>query len=197
MGETLLHMLLQLLNTITVILEKFSSNPLWIHLNSMFTLLTTLAQLEQFLCNTTLSCFNYGELIILKCGRISWIFHFIVNRKAFSICRVLIFWQLIAELTRCSEKILLFALKQVNPFIYVWIRTFWKLPLVHLCLRALNSYLPVADHIPSNTSSWWFSLIIMTNHIFFLYLFHQEYNWSWINWVLIFDNDGYSSPTCI
>lgn len=126
MRGTLLHGLSQLLNTITVILEKsmFSSNPLCIHPNSVFTLLTTLAQLEQFLCNTILSCFSYGELKILKSGRISWIFHFIVNRKVFLMCCVLIFWQLIAELNRCSKKILLFAFKQVNPFIYVWIWTF-------------------------------------------------------------------------
>lgn len=128
--------------------------------SSVFTFLTTLAQLEQFLCNTILSYYNHDELIILKSRKISWIFHFIVNRKVFPMCHVLIFWQLIAELTRCSEKILLLAFKQINPYVHVWIGTFWKLSFVNLCLRALNSYLPVAGHIPSNTSSWWFFLIV-------------------------------------
>ena len=119
MRGILLYRLLQLLNTITTTLEKFmfSSNPLCLHPNSEFTLPDALAQLKKILCNTILSCFNYGELIIWKSGKISWILHFAVNGKVFPMCCALIFRQLIAELTRCSDKILFIALKPV--FIYL------------------------------------------------------------------------------
>lgn len=48
------------------------------------------------------SSFNYDELIVLKSGRISWIFHFRINGKVSPVFFVLNILQLIAESTRWS-----------------------------------------------------------------------------------------------
>lgn len=125
----------------------FSSNQLCVCLNSVFTFLITLARLEQFLCNTILFSFNYDELIILKSGRISWIFHFITNGKVSPVFCVLNVLQLIAESTGWSEKTQLFAIKQIDLFVNVWIVAFWKHLLVYLCLRASCSYLYPKQYI--------------------------------------------------
>lgn len=142
----ILLILLQSVNAIIIIMnivisEKsmFSSKLLCICTSKVFTLLITLAQLEQFLCNTILFSFNYDELIILKSGRISWIFHFIINRKVFPVFCALNLRQWIAEWDRCSEKTQLLAIKQIDLFIHVWIVIFWKLLLVYLCLKGALS----------------------------------------------------------
>lgn len=143
-------MLLQSLNTIIIIIIIIMNiiiveNPCSLLTccascpSKVFTFLITLVQLEQFLCNTILLSFNYDELIILESGIISWIFYFIINRKVSPVFRVLNLWQLIAESTRWCEKTQLSAIKQIDPFINVWIAIFWKLFLVYLCLRAALS----------------------------------------------------------